>query len=73
MADIPPKDHYERSLMEMVLRRRLPDNCDVRIEVDTGDKTAAATFALRDSRISVDSDIHSLDLNRILLPAPPNW
>jgi hypothetical protein len=73
MSDIPAKDRYERTLMEMVLRHRLPDDCDVRIEVDTGEKTAAATFSLRESQISVDSDIKSLNLNRLMLRPPPNW
>lgn len=73
MGDLAPKDHYERNMLEMVLRRKLPGNCDVRIEVNTGDQTAAATFSLRDSRISVESDISSLNLQRILLPSPPNW
>jgi hypothetical protein len=73
MSDVTPKDLYERTLMEMVLRRRLPHNCDVRIEVDTGEKVGVATFSLKDSHISVESDISSLNLRRIILPVPPNW
>jgi hypothetical protein len=73
MGYVSPKDQYERKMLEMLIRRRLPDNCDVRIEVETGGKSAAASFSLRDSQISVDSDISSLDLNRIIVPSPPNW
>ena len=73
MGYVSPKDQYERKLMEMLIRRRLPDNCDVRIEVETGGKTAATSFSLRDSQISVQSDINSLDLKRIISPVPPNW
>lgn len=73
MGYVSPKDQYERKLMEMLVRRRIPDNCDVRIEVEADGKTAAASFSLMDSHISVDSDISSLDLNRIIVPSPPNW
>ena len=73
MAEVSPKDQYERTLLEMVLRHKLPDNCDVHIEVDHGGQKAAAKFSLADSHISVDSNISSLNLNRILMPAPPNW
>lgn len=70
---VSPKDQYERNLMEMLIRHQLPDDCDVHIEVETRGKTATASFSLTNSHISVESDIASLDLNRIILPSPPNW
>lgn len=70
---------YERIFLEMLLRHELPEDCAVKVtvvpkRVEAAEATKAeAKFTLRGDRIDVASDIGDLDLDRVILPSPPNW